>query len=79
MSRFHYKIVAHDGGWAYTLDGTFSEPYPTAEVARKAAQFAAAQQHVPDGPAIIEYQDAQGEWRIEKSEGGNRPDVDVME
>ena len=27
MSHVTYKIVEHDGGWAYTVDGVFSEPF----------------------------------------------------
>jgi hypothetical protein len=35
MSNITYEIVEHDGGWAYKVDGVFSEPFPThAEVAR---------------------------------------------
>ncbi len=29
MSHVIYKVVQHDGGWAYTVDGVFSEPFPT--------------------------------------------------
>jgi hypothetical protein len=30
MTHVTYKIVEHDGGWAYTVDGVFSEPFPNA-------------------------------------------------
>ena len=29
MSEITYEIVEHDGGWAYKVDGAFSEPFPT--------------------------------------------------
>ena len=29
MSKVTYHIVEHDGGWAYRVDGVFSEPFPT--------------------------------------------------
>ena len=29
MSNVTYEIVEHDGGWAYKVDGVFSEPFPT--------------------------------------------------
>src|SRR5229473_2189759 len=29
MSHVTYKIVQHDGGWAYTVDGVFSEAFAT--------------------------------------------------
>lgn len=28
MVQITYRIVEHDGGWAYQLGGTFSETYP---------------------------------------------------
>jgi hypothetical protein len=36
MANIHYRIVAHDGGWAYKLNDVFSEPFPS-----KAAAFLA--------------------------------------
>jgi hypothetical protein len=27
MAHITYKIVQHDGGWAYTVDGVFSEAF----------------------------------------------------
>ena len=29
MAHVTYKIVPHDGGWTYTLDGVFAETYRT--------------------------------------------------
>jgi len=37
MSHVTYKIVEHDGGWAYTVDGVFSEPFATHAAALAAA------------------------------------------
>ena len=37
MSHVTYRIVEHDGGWAYAVDGSFSETFPTHDVALKAA------------------------------------------
>ena len=34
MARIHYRIVAHDGGWAYKLNDVFSEPFPSKSAAR---------------------------------------------
>ena len=47
MIEVSYEIVEHDGGWAYKVDGVFSEPYPTHAAALKAAIAAAAEQSVP--------------------------------
>ena len=42
MSHVTYKIVEHDGGWAYTVNGVFSEPFRTHAAALAAARRAAA-------------------------------------
>ncbi len=33
MTVIRYTIVEHDGGWAYQLDGAFSESFPTHKAA----------------------------------------------
>jgi CRP-like cAMP-binding protein len=38
-----YEIVQHDGGWAYKVNGVFSEPFLTHAEALAAAQVAAAE------------------------------------
>lgn len=78
MANIHYRVVSHDGGWAYTLSGAFSEPFATREKALKAAQNVAREQHVPGNTAYIEYQDADGKWHTETAQGDDRPDVDVI-
>jgi len=40
MNHFTYKIVPHDGGYAYTVDGVFSEPFATHDAAVAAARRA---------------------------------------
>jgi len=42
MAKIVYRIVEHDGGWAYQVDGVFSETFPSHDMARAAAQRAAA-------------------------------------
>jgi hypothetical protein len=32
MSKITYKVVKHDGGWAYEANGTYSEPFPTRDL-----------------------------------------------
>ena len=41
MSQVTYQIVQHDSGWAYKVDGVFSEPFPTHAAALAAAKKAA--------------------------------------
>ncbi len=52
-----YKIVEHDGGWAYQADGVFSETFPSHDMARKAAERAAKEQVVPESTTGISYED----------------------
>ena len=44
MNKVTYKVVKHEGGWAYEVNGTYSEKFPTREAARKAAKVAASEQ-----------------------------------
>ena len=53
MTKVIYEIVEHDGGWAYRVDGVFSETFPSHDVARKAAERAAREQVSPGETAAI--------------------------
>ena len=77
MSHVTYKIVQHDGGWAYTVDGVFSEPFATHAAALAAARRAAAEQRVPGRTEAIEYETADGKWHTETAAGSDRPETDV--
>ena len=77
MSHLTYEIVEHDGGWAYRVDGTYSETFPSHDAARRAAERAAGEQRVSDEETGIVYEDERGRWREELSEGDDRPDTDV--
>lgn len=79
MVHIHYRITQHDGGWAYTFDNVYSEPFPTRIAALQAARRAAAEQRVPGESRLIEFQDEQGKWHVERSEAGDRPEADVQE
>ena len=41
MTRITYEVVEHDGGWAYKVGDVFSEPFPSHDAARRAAERAA--------------------------------------
>jgi hypothetical protein len=73
MSKVIYKVVKHDGGWAYEANGTYSEPFRTRETARKAAKLAAAEQATPGETARISYEDDKGHWHNEVDAGNDRP------
>lgn len=77
MSHVTYKIVRHEDGWAYTVDGVFSESFPNHGEALKAARRAAAEQRVPGQTETIEYEDANGRWHTELAPGRDRPETDV--
>ncbi len=77
MVHVTYQIVEHDGGWAYKVDGVFSETFPSHDAARKAAERAAAEQRVAGETTGISWETADGTWHEAVSEGGDRPDTDV--
>lgn len=77
MAHVTYRIVRHEDGWAYTVNGVFSEAFPTHAEALQAAQRAAREQRVPGQTGSIEYEDAQGKWHVERALGDDRPDTDV--
>jgi len=77
MSHVIYKIVEHDGGWAYTVNGVFSESFPNHAAALAAAKRAASEQRTPGRTEVIEYETPDGKWHTETAEGSDRPETDV--
>jgi Uncharacterized protein conserved in bacteria (DUF2188) len=77
MSKIIYQIVKHDGGWAYRVDETFSETFPTHDSAHEAAERAAREQAQPGEATIISYEDKEGHWHRESSSGTDRPEPKV--
>lgn len=77
MSHVTYRIVQHDGGWAYKLGDSFSETFTSHDLARAAAVAAAREQRVPDETAMIEFEDGAGNWITERADGHDRPLTDV--
>jgi hypothetical protein len=78
MTRIIYEVVEHDGGWAYRVDGVFSETFPSHDMARRAAERAAREQAVPGATTGISYEDKDGRWHDEVSRGDDRPDPEVQ-
>lgn len=79
MVKITYEIVPHDGGWAYRLGGVYSEAFPTHDQALEAVRIVMEEQQVGDEPVTISYQDEDGRWREEYSDGGDRPEVEVID
>jgi hypothetical protein len=77
MSHVTYKIVEHDGGWAYTANGVFSESFSSHAAALAAARRAAAEQRTPGRSEVIQYETADGKWHTETASGSDRPETDV--
>jgi hypothetical protein len=77
MVKVTYEIVEHDGGWAYRVDGTFSEAFATRGEAVSAAERAAREQTVPDQSTDIAWEDERGRWHTEASPGNDRPETEV--
>lgn len=79
MAQVTYKIVRHDGGWAYQVDGAFSETFVSHDSARDAARHAAKVQSLPGETTIISYETPDGQWHDEVSPGTDRPETRVVE
>lgn len=79
MARVVYKIVEHDGGWAYQVDHVYSETYGSHDKARRAAERAAGEQRLSGEEAAISFQDSSGTWHEELAEGEDRPDTAVQD
>lgn len=75
LSKVIYKIVEHAGGWAYQVEGTYSETFPSHEAARTAARIAAIEQRQPGNAVGIRFEDASGHWHEELSDGNDRPEA----
>ncbi len=79
MAEITYQIVRHDEGWAYKVNGVFSEPFPTHALALAAARAAALEQRVPGNTETIEYEDESGKWHTETAPGSDRPQTVVKD
>jgi hypothetical protein len=77
MIKITYEIVEHDGGWAYKVGDVFSEPFPSHDDARRAAERAAHEQVVPGDSTGISFEDKEGRWHEELSTGSDRPQTAV--
>ncbi|WP_370236838.1 DUF2188 domain-containing protein [Brevundimonas sp.] len=79
MTEVIYKILQHDGGWAYQVGETYSETFQTHDAALGAARRAAAEQQVGGQTRTISWEDSTGQGHREVSDGGERPDTTVVD
>ena len=77
MTEVVYKIVEHDGGWAYQVGDTFSETFLTHDIAKAMAEEAAREQQQPGEDTGISYDDKGGQWHEEAVSGEDRPQTKV--
>ncbi|HLI66453.1 MAG TPA: DUF2188 domain-containing protein [Caulobacteraceae bacterium] len=77
MVKVIYEIVEHDGGWAYRVNGVYSETYRTHDAALRVARQAAGEQRVSGEEAAISWEDEAGQWHEELDEGDDRPETEV--
>jgi hypothetical protein len=77
MTKVTYEIVEHDGGWAYRVDGAYSETFASHDEARFAAERAAREQVRVGDTTTISYEDKDGRWHEELAKGDDRPETDV--
>lgn len=77
MAHITYRVVRHEDGWAYTVNGAFSESFRSHAEALGAARRAAAEQRSPGQTETIEYEDERGKWHTERALGTDRPETDV--
>ncbi len=79
MNEVLYRVVEHDGGWAYKVGDVFSEPFATHALASAAAKRAAAEQRVPGNTEVIQYEDEKGRWHEETARGDDRPHTEIVD
>ena len=77
MVKLLYKIIEHDGGYAYQSSGTISETFPSHDAACAAVRRVAREQAQPGEDVGISFEDANGKWHEELSDGDDRPEVVV--
>jgi len=77
MTKITYDIIEHDGGWAFRLDGTISETFPTHAAALAAAKRVQVEQQRPGEEEGISWEDEKGRWHDEVVEGDDRPEVEI--
>jgi hypothetical protein len=77
MTTVKYRIVEHDGGWAYKVGDVFSETFRSHDEAHQAAELAAREQEVPGETTDISWEDERGRWHNETAGGDDRPQTVV--
>ena len=77
MSKITYKVVEHDGGWAYEANGTYSEPYATRDLVARLRNSPRPSTPRPGETTRISYEDEKGRWEHQVDSGTDRPKTRV--
>ena len=77
MAKITYHIVEHDGGWAYRVDGVFSETFPSPRRGPQPRSAPLRSSTCRAKPAAISWEDKNGKWHEELARGDDRPETDV--
>ena len=72
-----YRVLEHNGGWAYQVGDVYSETFPTHDEARQAAERAASEHQLAGATEPIEFETADGKWHQQLAQGDDRPDTEV--
>ncbi len=77
MAKITYHIVEHDGGWAYQVNGVFSETFPSHDLAQGggAARGSGAARAGRNPSHLVGRRRRQ--WHEELARGDDRPETDV--
>lgn len=62
-----------------SVGGAYSQTFPDRAAARAAVVAASREQKVPDEDTLIEYADPSGRWIIERADGHDRPETEVVD
>lgn len=79
MTQVVYKIVRHGEGWAYQVGETLSETFTSQNIAREAANDAAREHRQFGNTVGIAFEDSNGQWQEELSDGRDRPETSVQD
>lgn len=79
MTRVIYKIVKHGEGWAYQVGATYSETFPRHDEALSAARIAVREHEVAGNTVGITFEDTEGQWHEELSDGNDRPTTSILD
>ena len=76
MTKVTYEIVEHNGGWAYRMDGVFSETFPSHDAR---ARRPSARRESTSGARRIHRHPLrrQGRWHEGEAVGDDRPETEV--